>query len=221
MKSLQSLSLLLVLAASMAFNACDLISQDKSSIVSIETELGTIKIKLYDSTPKHKANFLKLAQEGFYDGTLFHRIIPGFMIQGGDPDSKNAAPGQRLGQGGPGYQLDAEIGALHFRGAVAAARLGGPINPEKKSSGSQFYIVQAGPVSEAQLNQIEQQKGIKYTPEQRERYLKEGGTPFLDNDYTVFGEVIEGMDVVDKIAALPRDQFDRPQRDIKMKVSVH
>ncbi len=218
MKSIKLFSLLVLLLT--AFTACDQQSKSDEPIVVIETDLGTIKFKLYDSTPKHKENFLKLAKEGFYDGTLFHRVIPGFMIQGGDPDSKNAAPGQRLGMGGPGYQIDAEIGALHFRGAVAAARLGGPANPEKKSSGSQFYIVQGSPIQEAQLNQIEQQKGIKYTPEQRQRYLTEGGAPFLDNDYTVFGEVIEGMEVVDKIANLPKDQFNRPQKDVKMKVSI-
>ena len=220
MKSIHFFSVLVLLIAATSFSACDQKSQSDEPIAVIETDLGTIKFKLYDSTPKHKENFLKLAKEGYYDGTLFHRVIPGFMIQGGDPDSKNAAPGQRLGAGGPGYQIDAEIGALHFRGTVAAARLGGPANPEKKSSGCQFYIVQAGPLQEAQLQQIEQQKGIKYTPEQRQRYLTKGGAPFLDNDYTVFGEVIEGMDVVDKIANLPRDQFDRPQRDVKMKISI-
>ena len=206
------------MSLALTFQACQ--SKGGETIAVIETDYGNIKIKLYDSTPKHKENFVKLAKEGFYDGTLFHRVIPNFMIQGGDPDSKNAAPGQRLGMGGPGYEIDPEIGALHFRGAVAAARKPDQVNPQKRSSGSQFYIVQAGPVPEAQLNQIEQQKGIRYTPEQRERYLKEGGTPFLDNDYTVFGEVIEGMDVVDKIANLPRDPNDRPQQDVRMKVRI-
>lgn len=220
MKSIKIHSLWLIAVVVMAFGACSQSSTSNDTIVVIETDLGTIKAKLYDSTPKHKENFIKLAKEGFFDGTLFHRVIPGFMIQGGDPDSKTAAPGQRLGMGGPGYQIDAEIGALHYRGVLAAARLGGPSNPEKKSSGSQFYIVQGGPLQEAQLAQIEQQKGLKYTPEQRQRYLTEGGTPFLDNDYTAFGEVIEGMDVVDKIANMPRDQADRPQQDIKMKVTI-
>ncbi|MFQ5447611.1 MAG: peptidylprolyl isomerase [Saprospiraceae bacterium] len=190
------------------------------AIALIETDMGNIKVKLYNSTPKHKANFIKLAKEGFYDGTLFHRVMPGFMIQGGDPDSKTAQPGQRLGQGGPGYQIDPEIGAPHFRGALAAARMPDQVNPGKKSSGSQFYIVQAGPVQAAQLDQIEQMKGIKYTPEQRKIYTEQGGTPFLDQDYTVFGEVLEGMDVVDKIANVPRDAADRPNTDIKMKVKM-
>lgn len=191
------------------------------ALVLIETDLGNIKVKLYDSTPQHKENFLKLAREGFYNGTLFHRVIPGFMVQGGDPDSKNAQPGQPLGMGGPGYTIPAEIGAKHFRGALSAARQSDQVNPEKRSSGSQFYIVQNGPVPEAQLNQIIQQKGLQYTPEERDYYLKVGGTPFLDGDYTVFGQVVEGLDVVDKIANAQRDNRDRPIQDIRMKkVSV-
>lgn len=218
MRILFASAFFVVLTAAMALQSCQ--SSSNETIAVIETDYGNIKVKLYDSTPKHKENFVKLAKEGFYDGTLFHRVIPNFMIQGGDPDSKNAAPGQRLGMGGPGYEIDPEIGALHFRGALAAARKPDQVNPQRRSSGSQFYIVQAGPVPPDQLNQIEQQKGLRYTPEQRERYLKEGGTPFLDNDYTVFGEVIEGMDVVDKIANLPRDPFDRPQQDVRMKIRI-
>ncbi|MEK7253569.1 MAG: peptidylprolyl isomerase [Bacteroidota bacterium] len=190
------------------------------TLVMIETDMGNIKVKLYDSTPKHRDNFIKLAKEGYYDGTLFHRVMPDFMIQGGDPDSKNAVTGQRLGQGGPGYEIDPEFGAYHFRGALAAARKPDQVNPGKKSSGSQFYIVQAGPVQEPMLNQIIAQKGLKYTPEQRQRYLQVGGYPPLDNDYTVFGEVVEGLDVVDKIAAAQRDRMDRPAQDIKMKVKL-
>lgn len=209
---------ILLAVFALSLSSCGESSTD--TIAIIETDFGNIKVKLYDSTPKHKENFVKLANDGFYDGTLFHRVKSGFMVQGGDPDSKSAQPGQQLGMGGPGYQIDAEIGELHYRGVLAAARLGGPSNPEKKSSGSQFYIVQAGPVPEAQLNQIEQQKGMKYPPEQRQRYLQAGGTPFLDGDYTAFGEVIEGMEVVDKIANAPKDQFDRPQQDIKMKVRM-
>lgn len=199
---------------------CNVGSGAGGTMAVIETDLGNIKIKLYDSTPKHRDNFIKLAKEGYYDGTLFHRVITGFMVQGGDPDSKTAAQGQLLGQGGPGYTIDAEIGAPHFRGALAAARQGDQVNPQKASSGSQFYIVQAGPVADQMLTQIEQQKGIKYTPEQRKIYLEQGGTPFLDKDYTVFGEVVEGMDVVDKIAAQPVDQASRPNQDIKMKVKL-
>ncbi len=190
------------------------------AMVLIETTLGNIKVKLYDSTPEHKKNFLKLAKEGFLDSTLFHRVIPGFMIQGGDPDSKRAQPGQPLGMGGPGYTIPAEFGAKHFRGALSAARQPDQVNPEKRSSGSQFYIVQNGPVPQQQLDQIIQMKGIQYTPEEREYYLKVGGYPALDGDYTVFGNVVEGLDVVDKIAFAQRDSRDRPLQDISMKVKV-
>ncbi|MEZ4960591.1 MAG: peptidylprolyl isomerase [Saprospiraceae bacterium] len=195
-------------------------STSGETMALIETDMGNIKVKLYDSTPKHKENFIKLAKEGYYDGTLFHRVIPGFMVQGGDPDSKTAQPGQPLGAGGPGYTIEAEIGAKHFRGALAAARQGDQVNPEKRSSGSQFYIVQNGPVPAAQLDQIIAQKGLQYTPEEKDYYLKVGGTPFLDGDYTVFGQVVEGLDVVDKIANAQRAPGDRPLQDIKMKVKI-
>jgi len=187
---------------------------------SIKTDYGTMVVKLYNSTPKHRDNFIKLANEHFYDGLLFHRIIPNFMIQGGDPKSKDAAAGVRLGSGGPGYTIDAEIGALHYKGALAAARKGGPSNLAKKSSGSQFYIVQGKPVTQAMLTSIEQRNGIKYTEDQRAKYLKVGGTPFLDNLYTVYGEITEGMDVLDKISAVKTDKSDRPLKDIKMEISI-
>lgn len=196
------------------------ISASGETMVLIETDMGKIKIKLYDTTPKHKENFIKLAKEGFYDGTLFHRVIPGFMVQGGDPDSKAAQPGQPLGMGGPGYTIEAEIGAKHFRGALSAARQGDQVNPERRSSGSQFYIVQNGPVPAAQLDQYAQYTGTQYTPEERDYYLQYGGTPQLDNQYTVFGEVVEGMDVVDRIANAQRDARDRPLQDVKMKMKV-
>ncbi len=195
-------------------------NRDGTAYALIETEYGNMKVALYNSTPKHKENFIKLANEGFYDGLLFHRVIPGFMIQGGDPDSKNAQPGQPLGQGGPGYTLDAEIGEVHIRGALAAARLGDEANPERQSSGSQFYIVAGQKFEEAVLNQIMQQNGLQYTPEQRQAYLENGGYPPLDGAYTVFGRVVEGMEVIDKIAAAPRGQMDRPQQDVRMKVSI-
>ena len=195
-------------------------SRDGTTYALIETEYGNMKVALYNSTPKHKENFIKLANEGFYDGLLFHRVIPGFMIQGGDPDSRNAQPGQPLGQGGPGYTLDAEIGEVHIRGALAAARLGDEANPERQSSGSQFYIVAGQKFEEAVLNQIMQQNGLQYTPEQRQAYLENGGYPPLDGAYTVFGRVVEGMEVIDKIAAAPRGQMDRPQQDVRMKVSI-
>lgn len=205
---------LLVFALAFNFLGCG----DKNEVVVIETRLGNMELELYDETPKHKENFLKLVNDGFYDSLLFHRVIPGFMIQGGDPDSKNAPAGQRLGMGGPGYTIDAEIGKPHIRGALSAARRGGASNPEKKSSGSQFYIVTGSKVTEAQLNQIEQRKGINYSQEERKAYLAEGGTPQLDGDYTVFGRLISGFEVAEKIANEPRDRSDRPKEDIRMKV---
>jgi cyclophilin family peptidyl-prolyl cis-trans isomerase len=193
------------------------------AMVLIETSMGNIKVKLYDSAPEHKKNFLKLAKDGYLDSTLFHRVIPGFMIQGGDPDSRRAMPGQPLGTGSPDYTLPAEIGAKHFRGALSAARQPDQVNPEKRSSGSQFYIVQNGPVPEAQLDQVIQMKqanGLVYSAEERDYYLKVGGYPPLDGDYTVFGQVVEGLEVVDKIANAPRDPRDRPLENIMMKVKV-
>jgi len=194
--------------------------QKKEQHILIETELGDMKVLLYNSTPKHRDNVIKLVKEGFYDDLLFHRVIKNFMIQGGDPDSKNASPQQMLGQGGPGYTIDAEIGALHFKGALSAARLPDAINPEKQSSGSQFFIVQGYKVQDQELDRWEQEKGIKYTPEQRKIYREVGGYPFLDHDYTVFGEVVEGLDVIDKIAVVPVGAADRPVKDLKMKISL-
>lgn len=188
--------------------------------VYIETDYGTMKAVLFDSTPKHKANFIKLVEEGYYDGTLFHRIIPGFMIQGGDPDSKTAKPGQSLGVGGPDYRIDAEIEAKHYRGALSAARMGDAINPEKKSSGSQFFVVQGTPQNEASLKQTRSTYDVTYTEEEKENYYALGGFPALDGGYTVFGQVIEGLEVIDKIAKLQRDGRDRPQKDVKMKIYI-
>ncbi len=186
--------------------------------VTIKTEFGDMKVELYDSTPKHKENFLKLIDEGFYKDLLFHRVIPGFMVQGGDPNSKGAAPDARLGSGGPGYKIDAEIGAPHFKGTLAAARQGGPINPTKQSSGSQFYLVQGRVQTDGQLNQFEQRGGFKYNEDQRNKYKTIGGAPALDNDYTVFGEVVEGLEVIDKIAAVQTGTADRPVQDVKMDI---
>jgi peptidyl-prolyl cis-trans isomerase B (cyclophilin B) len=192
----------------------------KQELVLLETDYGNMKISLYDSTPLHRDNFKKLVKEGFYNDLLFHRIIKGFMIQGGDPQSRGADASARLGSGGPGYQIDAEIGAYHFKGTLAAARTGGPSNPEKRSSGSQFYIVQGRQTPSTQLQQMAAQKGIQYSPEDIARYETDGGTPGLDADYTVFGEVIEGMDVIDKIAAVQTAPGDRPVKDVKMKLSI-
>ncbi len=187
--------------------------------VTIETEHGNMVVELYDSTPKHQENFVKLTKEGFFDGLLFHRVIEGFMIQGGDPNSRGADENARLGSGGPGYRLDAEIGAPHFKGTLAAARTGGPSNPEKKSSGSQFYVVQGTKQTDAQLDNFERQKGIKYNADQREKYKTIGGSPALDVDYTVFGELISGLDVIDKIAAVGK-KGERPIKNVEMKVRI-
>ncbi len=195
-------------------------SGEKFTYGEIETEFGVMKIKLYNSTPKHRDNFIKLAKEGYYDGLLFHRIIKGFMAQGGDPNSKGAAPGTPLGAGGPGYLVDAEIARPHIKGALAAARTGGPSNPEKKSSGSQFYVVQGGPQSDATLDQTQQQKGIQYNEEQRRLYKEIGGAPFLDMDYSVFGEVVEGLEIIDKMCDVATDRGNRPVEDMTMKVRI-
>ena len=241
--------------------------------VLIKTTLGDITVRLYDETPQHRDNFLKLAGEGYYDGTLFHRVIKNFMVQGGDPDSRNASANAHLGAGGPDYTIPAEFNTslIHKKGALAAARQGDEVNPEKRSSGSQFYIVTGEVYSAGKLTQMEKQmaqqqmQGIfdqlvvenrskilelrknrdnaglmalqeelqkqtmakakeigapKYTDEQRETYTTIGGTPFLDQNYTVFGEVVEGLDVVDKIQAVKTQPGDRPVEDIKMEVSV-
>ena len=197
-------------------------STDKETLVEISTDFGTMKFKLYNETPKHRDNFIKLAKEGFYNGTLFHRVIKDFMIQGGDPQSKNAAPDVMLGNGGPGYTIPAEFNSklIHKKGALAAARLGDQVNPQKASSGSQFYIVQGKPMTAAELNMLAARKKITYTPEQIKTYETEGGTPFLDMDYTVFGEMISGMDVLEKIAAVATNPQNRPLQDVKMTVKV-
>ena len=240
------------------------------SKVLIKTSLGDITVRLYDETPLHRDNFIKLSKEGFYNGTLFHRVIKNFMIQGGDPESKGAAAGVQLGTGGPGYTVPAEFvypQYFHKKGALAAARQSDQVNPEKKSSGSQFYIVTGEVYSAGKLTQMEKQleqrmlqsifdslvmenrdkilllrrnrdqSGIasiqeqlqketfakaeekgkpKFTDAQREAYTTVGGTPFLDNDYTVFGEVTKGMDVVEKIEKSKTDRNDRPEEDVKI-----
>lgn len=206
--------ILIVAAAIWTLSSC---GDEKSPIAYIDTDMGLVKVKLFNSTKGHTENFIKLAKEGFYNDLLFHRVINGFMIQGGDPESKDAKPGVALGSGGPGYQIPAEIGAYHFRGALAAARTQ---NPEKKSSGSQFYIVHGSNVSDAMLDGIENRSGIKYTDAERALYKEIGGTPQLDHEYTVYGEVIEGMEVVDKIAMTPTAPGDRPLEDVKMRVNI-
>jgi cyclophilin family peptidyl-prolyl cis-trans isomerase len=248
-------------------------SQKKDFVITIKTSYGEMIAILYNETPKHKANFIKMANEHYFDSLLFHRVISGFMIQGGDPNSKKAKPGESLGNGGPGYTVDAEFNPklFHKKGALAAARTN---NPEKVSSGSQFYIVQGTVLTGAAVDelkvdqsklkpalqqflakpentglrdslgklystttreafnkkvvslipQIEKETGAKITkdvsPEAVKAYTTNGGVPFLDGDYTVFGEVIKGLDVIDKIAAVKKDGADRPLEDVRMFVTA-
>lgn len=191
----------------------------KERIVQLTTDFGTMKIKLYNETPAHRDNFIKLASSGFYNDLLFHRVIKGFMIQGGDPDSKNAPAEKMLGSGSGGTTIPAEFNdkLIHKKGALAAARTS---NPEKASSDCQFYIVQGRIPSPEELTSLEGRTGKKYTEEQKKIYATIGGTPMLDHDYTVFGEVIEGLDVVDKIAATQTKPGDRPVKDVKMTMKV-
>lgn len=193
-----------------------------SRIAEIETEYGTIKVELYDDTPQHRDNFVKLVKEGYYDGLLFHRVIKNFMIQGGDPDSRGAAPSAQLGNGGPGYTIPAEITPehIHLKGALAAARLGDQVNPEKESSGSQFYIVQGFEVKPFMFERMKLERGIEYTEAQKQAYLEQGGVPNLDMEYTVFGRVIEGQEVVDQIATVATGALDRPVQDVEMKIRM-
>jgi len=195
--------------------------------VEISTSLGTMVVELFDDTPIHRDNFVKLVNEGFYDDLLFHRVIQGFMVQGGDPDSRGAAPGKRLGSGGPGYTLTAEIDSshVHVKGALSAARQGDQVNPEKRSSGSQFYIVQGATYAGSKLSNFESRiqrthPNFAYTDEQRAQYAALGGTPHLDMEYTVFGQVIEGLDIVDSIAAVRTARGDRPLEDVTMRMRI-
>ncbi len=191
-------------------------------MVELETEFGNMTILLSDATPQHRDNFLKLAEQGFYDGLLFHRVIGGFMIQGGDPNSRDAKQNVMLGGGDPGYTIPAEFQdtLAHVKGMLAAARTGDSVNPQKRSSGSQFYIVQGRPVDDRTLDAMEAQKNFHYTKEQRAAYKELGGTPFLDRDYTVFGRVIKGLEVIDKIAQVETERGDRPKKDVKMKIKA-
>lgn len=187
---------LIVIASILTFNLSLMSqSQKQEKVIKfvIHTDFGDMTGKLYNETPLHRDNFVKLANSGYYDGLLFHRVIFGFMIQGGDPDSKNAKPGQQLGSGGPNYTVPAEFvpTLTHKRGALAAARTGDQVNPKKASSGSQFYIVQP-----------------------------EKGAHFLDGQYTVYGEITDGFEVIDKIASAPKDKADRPTTDIKMTIRI-
>ena len=195
---------------------------EKTYYVKIETSYGDMVVKLYNETPRHRDNFLKLVKDGTYDGVLFHRVINAFMIQGGDPNSRNAKPGQMLGDGTLGYTIPAEFNPalFHKKGALAAARQGDDVNPQKESSSCQFYIVQGKTYGPDELNMIQQRMGKTFTPEQAAVYATLGGTPFLDGDYTVFGEVVEGLEVIDKIAAVSCNRMNRPLEDIKMKMTI-
>jgi len=202
--------------------SCAAQESQKERLIKIETTRGDMIIKLYNETPAHRDNMIKLIQDGFYRDQLFHRVINGFMIQGGDPHSKGAEKGQRLGSGGPGYTVPAEIhkDLIHRKGALAAARQGDQVNPERASSGSQFYLVQGRVLNMDELNMLAQRGGLTFSEKQIETYTTVGGTPHLDGAYTVFGEVIEGMDVLDSIAASPTDTYDRPLEDVIYSISI-
>ncbi|MGV9011066.1 MAG: peptidylprolyl isomerase [Flavobacteriales bacterium] len=219
----------LVLALPMAVAAQEK-AAEKVALVVINTTAGRMVVELYNETPVHRDNFLKLVREGFYDSTLFHKAIPGFMVQGGDPDSRTAGRGTPLGSGGPGYTLPAEIepGLYHRKGALAAVREPDQDNPERRSNGSQFYLVQGRKWYADDLAKLEEQRNqgrpdslrIHYAPEDLRTYELEGGSPHLDGNYTVFGQVLEGMDVLDRIAGLLCDGYDRPLTDVRMWMRV-
>lgn len=195
----------------------------KSVEVLLETDMGDIRIVLSDSTPLHRDNFVRLVEEGYFDSLLFHRVIENFMIQGGDPDSRYAEPGARLGEGGPDYTVPAEFRypeLVHRRGVLAAAREGDDVNPLRASSGSQFYIVWGRVFTDEQLDKVQrrldERGGVTLTPEVREIYRTEGGCPHLDGSYTVFGMVVEGLDTVEAIQRVETDDNDRPLRDVRI-----
>ncbi len=187
-------------------------------MIEMVTSQGKITLRLYDETPLHRDNFMKLVENHTYDGLLFHRVIKNFMVQAGDPKSRDAKPGQPLGDGTLGYTVPAEFRPelIHKRGALCAARQGDQVNPKKASSATQFYIVQGQVWDDKTLDMMEQRFGKKFTAEQRKVYTTMGGTPHLDGDYTVFGEVVDGMEVVNKISDLPCDRMDRPVEDVKI-----
>ena len=194
------------------------VAEDGGTKVLIETTMGPIVVELYQETPMHRENFIKLVKEGVYEGLLFHRVIEKFMIQAGDPKSREAEPGVLLGEGSLGYTIPAEITPKYFhrRGALCAARQGDEVNPERESSASQFYIVQGTVFDMPTLKKIGERFHKKYTDEQIKVYTSEGGAPHLDGDYTVFGQVIEGMEIVDAIASVKCDRNDRPLEDVRI-----
>lgn len=218
MKKRQMISLLVF-----ALMACSAKAQTSTSEVLLETTAGNIRIALFDETPQHRDNFLKLVEEHVYDSLLFHRVIKNFMIQAGDLHSKHAQPGQRLGSGDYNYTVEAEFRLpkiFHRRGMVAMAREGDRVNPERRSSACQFYIVWGRVYNDASLMKVQERLDttahVQLTPEMQEVYKTVGGIPHLDGQYTVFGEVTEGLDVVDRIQQSATDQFDRPLEDIRI-----
>lgn len=219
-KTLTLITLLLVLVASVATA-----KKEKRTTIEMLTSKGKITIELFNETPLHRDNFIKLVEQGFYNNLLFHRVIQDFMIQGGDPDSKDASEGKTLGEGGPGYDIPAEFRfpqLFHKRGALAAAREGDEVNPAKNSSGSQFYIVWGRTYDKDELekivNNVEQRSNgtITFPEEIKKYYLRYGGTPHLDGTYTVFGQVTKGLDVVNDIQQVDTDRNDRPIEDVKI-----
>ena len=207
--------------AALAQNNTKVLNKNNVKVL-ISTNVGNIVVELYNETPLHRENFIKLVKSDYLSNTLFHRVIPNFMIQGGDPDSKNAKPSVKLGNGGPGYTIPAEFNSMFFhkKGALAAARMPDGVNPKKASSGSQFYIVEGEVLDLERLSFFEKKSGIAFSQEQKQAYTTIGGTPHLDGSYTVFGQVIEGLDVISKIANVKRDRNHRPLEDIIMKVKI-
>jgi len=212
-------SIILAILCLFSLNISAQKKSNKDEVVTITTNQGTMRFILFDEAPKHKANFIKLAKDKFYDGLLFHRVIDDFMIQGGDPNSRNAKPDEMLGKGDNGYKIPAEFSPklFHQKGALAAAR---DNNPAKESSGCQFYIVQGRKWSKPDLEKQATRAARKLTDDQKKVYETVGGTPHLDGSYSVFGQLIDGMDVIDKIGSVERDERDRPEKDVAMKVSV-
>jgi peptidyl-prolyl cis-trans isomerase B (cyclophilin B) len=197
-------------------------SKETVQLVELSTKFGSMTIMLYNETPQHRDNFVRLVQEGFYNDLLFHRVIKQFMVQGGDPASKNAEAGAALGSGGPGYTVPAEFNnaLIHKKGALSAARTGDNVNPKRASSGSQFYIVQGQTYTPENLTSMAARSGREYTEEQKNAYATLGGTPHLDGQYTVFGQVIKGLEIVDQIAAVPTDSRDRPVENVTMTMTL-
>lgn len=198
-------------------------SLDTRTKVQIQTDSGTIILVLYEETSLHKGNFLKLVTDNYYNGQFFHRLIKGFMIQGGDPNSKDSSKFVLLGEGDPGYTIPAEILPKYFhkKGVLAAAREGNNVNPSKASSGSQFYIVQGNVFTQSELDElVSQHRHLTFTEEERTAYMTVGGSPHLDGQYTIFGEITNGFDVLDKLMTVPTDQRDRPLTNLIYTINI-